>query len=112
MRPRLAGSCLTLAALLLPAPAEAAPRDELIVVATPLSVGNIILTAAVLSFLGLGIQPPLADWGSMLTNARELIWQAPQLAVHPGLLIVVTVIAFNFLGDGLQDALDPRAAGS
>ena len=80
-----------------------------IIVATTLSVGNIILTAAVLSFLGLGVQPPLADWGSMLTGAQELIWQAPQLAIYPGLLIFVTVIAFNFLGDGLQDALDPRA---
>jgi peptide/nickel transport system permease protein len=82
-----------------------------IIVATTLSVGNVILTESVLSFLGLGIQPPLPSWGNMLTNAQELIWQAPALAVYPGLLIFVTVIAFNFLGDGLQDALDPRAAG-
>ncbi|NKB59282.1 MAG: ABC transporter permease subunit [Alphaproteobacteria bacterium] len=81
-----------------------------IIVATTLSVGNIILFESVLSFLGLGIQPPVASWGNMLTNAQELIWSAPQLAVWPGLLIFVTVIAFNFLGDGLQDALDPRAA--
>ena len=80
-----------------------------IIVATTLSVGNIILFESVLSFLGLGIQPPVASWGNMLTNAQELIWSAPQLAVWPGLLIIVTVIAFNFLGDGLQDALDPRA---
>ncbi len=80
-----------------------------IIVATTLSVGNIILFESVLSFLGLGIQPPVASWGNMLTNAQELIWSAPQLAVWPGLLIFVTVIAFNFLGDGLQDALDPRA---
>lgn len=80
-----------------------------IVVATTLSVGNIILLESVLSFLGLGIQPPLPSWGNMLTNAQELIWSAPMLAIYPGLLIFVTVIAFNFVGDGLQDALDPRA---
>ena len=79
-----------------------------IVVATTLSVGNIILLESVLSFLGLGIQPPIPSWGNMLTNAQELIWSAPLLAIYPGLLIFVTVIAFNFLGDGLQDALDPR----
>jgi peptide/nickel transport system permease protein len=80
-----------------------------IIVATTLSVGYVILTESVLSFLGLGIQPPLPSWGNMLTNAQELIWQAPALAIYPGLLIFITVIAFNFLGDGLQDALDPRA---
>ena len=79
-----------------------------IIVATTLSVGNVILMESVLSFLGLGIQPPLPSWGNMLTNAQELIWQTPALAIYPGLLIFVTVIAFNFLGDGLQDALDPR----
>ncbi len=80
-----------------------------IIVATTLSVGNIILLESVLSFLGLGIQPPIPSWGNMLTGAQELIWTAPALAIWPGLLIFVTVIAFNFLGDGLQDALDPRA---
>ena len=80
-----------------------------IIVATTLSIGNIILLESVLSFLGLGIQPPIASWGNMLTNAQELIWSDPALAVWPGLMIFVTVIAFNFLGDGLQDALDPRA---
>jgi len=80
-----------------------------IVVATTLSVGNVILLESVLSFLGLGIQPPIPSWGNLLTNAQELIWSAPALAFYPGLLIFATVIAFNFLGDGLQDALDPRA---
>jgi peptide/nickel transport system permease protein len=80
-----------------------------IIVATTLSVGNITLLESVLSFLGLGIQPPIPSWGNMLTNAQELIWSAPHLAIYPGVLIFVTVIAFNFLGDGLQDALDPRA---
>ena len=80
-----------------------------IIVATTLSVGHIILFESTLSFLGLGIQPPAASWGNMLTNAQEVIWSVPELAVWPGLLIFVTVMAFNFLGDGLQDALDPRA---
>ena len=80
-----------------------------ITVATTLSIGNIILMESVLSFLGLGIQPPIASWGNMLTNAQDFIWTAPALAIWPGLLIFTTVIAFNFLGDGLQDALDPRA---
>lgn len=81
-----------------------------ILIATTLSVGNVILFESILSFLGLGIQPPIPSWGNMLTNAQELIYQAPQLAIYPGLLIFVTVIAFNFLGDGLQDAFDPRSA--
>ena len=81
-----------------------------IIVATTLAVGEIILLESVLSFLGLGIEPPLPSWGNMLTGAQETIGLAPQLALYPGLLIFVTVIACNFLGDGLQDALDPRAA--
>lgn len=80
-----------------------------IIVATTLSVGNVILLESVLSFLGLGIQPPLPSWGNQLTGAQETIWEAPGLAFYPGILIFVTVIAFNFVGDGLQDALDPRA---
>lgn len=80
-----------------------------IIVATTLSVGNVILLESVLSFLGLGIQPPLPSWGNLLTGAQETIWESPGLAFFPGMLIFVTVIAFNFIGDGLQDALDPRA---
>lgn len=80
-----------------------------IIVATTMSVGGIILLESVLSFLGLGIEPPLPSWGNMLTGAQETIGLAPQLALYPGLLIFVTVIACNFLGDGLQDVLDPRA---
>ena len=80
-----------------------------IVVATTLSVGHIVLLESVLSFLGLGIQPPVASWGNMLTRAQETLSTAPALAIWPGLLIFITVIAFNFLGDGLQDALDPRS---
>lgn len=80
-----------------------------IIVATTLSAGKIILLESVLSFLGLGIQPPVSSWGNLLTNAQQMIQSAPELALYPGLAIFVTVIAFNFLGDGLQDAMDPRA---
>jgi peptide/nickel transport system permease protein len=80
-----------------------------IIVATTLTVGNVILLESVLSFLGLGIHPPVASWGNMLTGAQELVWTAPMQVVYPGLAIFITVIAFNFIGDGLQDALDPKA---
>ena len=80
-----------------------------IIVATTLSIGNIILFESILSFLGLGIYPPTPSWGNMLTNAQELTWIAPPLAIFPGLMIFLTVISFNFLGDGLQDALTPRS---
>jgi peptide/nickel transport system permease protein len=80
-----------------------------IVVATTLSAGKIILMESVLSFLGLGIQPPTSSWGNMLTNAQQMIQSNPELAFYPGALIFLTVIAFNFIGDGLQDALDPKA---
>jgi peptide/nickel transport system permease protein len=83
-----------------------------IVIATTLSVGNVILLESVLSFLGLGIQPPLPSWGSMLSNAQDLIRSAPALALYPGVLIFVTVLAVNLVGDALQDALDPRAASA
>lgn len=79
-----------------------------IIIATTLSVGHIILLESVLSFLGLGIQPPLPSWGNMLTNAQEVIWSAPTLAFYPGIMILLTVLAVNFVGDGLQDALDPK----
>jgi peptide/nickel transport system permease protein len=79
-----------------------------VIVATTLAAGNMILLESVLSFLGLGIQPPTPSWGNLLTNAQELIWSVPNLAFYPGILIFFTVIAFNFLGDGLRDALDPR----
>ena len=78
------------------------------IVATCLSVGNIILLESALSFLGLGVQPPMASWGNMLTGALQQLFSAPILAVWPGGLIFVTVLSFNLLGDGLQEALDPR----
>jgi len=81
-----------------------------LIVATTLAAGQVILFESALSFLGLGIQPPTPSWGNMLTGAQELIWQAPMLAVYPGLAIFLTVIAVNFLGDALQDALAPRTS--
>ena len=79
----------------------------IIVVAT-LGIGNVILAESVLSFLGLGIQPPTPSWGNLLTGAQTMLAQAPHLALVPGFAIFVTVIAFNVLGDGLQAALDRR----
>ncbi len=78
-------------------------------VSITLGVGESILFEAALSFLGLGIMPPMPSWGNMLTNAQELIYQAPFLAILPGVLILLTTISFNYLGDGLQDAIDPKA---
>lgn len=78
-------------------------------VSITLGVGESILFEAALSFLGLGIQPPTPSWGNMLNNAQELIYQAPFLAILPGVLILMTTISFNYLGDGLQDAIDPKA---
>ena len=80
-----------------------------IIVATTLTIGNIILFESVLSFLGLGIQPPVASWGNMLTGAQELIYEDPKLAIWPGTLIFLTVIAFNFLGDSLQRTFRTRS---
>lgn len=79
-----------------------------VIVAATLSIGNVILLESALSFLGLGIQPPLPSWGNMLTNALETVWAAPALAFWPGFLILLTVVSVNMVGDGLQDALDPR----
>jgi peptide/nickel transport system permease protein len=78
-------------------------------VSVTLGVGESILWEAALSFLGLGIQQPTPSWGNMLFNAQDLMTEAPFLAILPGLLILATTISFNYLGDGLQDAIDPKA---
>lgn len=78
----------------------------LVVLAT-LGVATAILEAAGLSFLGLGAQPPLAEWGSMLANERNNVFTSPHLVFFPGLAIMITVLGFNLMGDGLRDALDP-----
>ncbi|THF47125.1 ABC transporter permease [Allorhizobium terrae] len=79
-----------------------------IVVLATLGVATAILDAAGLSFLGLGAQPPTPEWGTMLGSARNEIFSAPHLVFFPGLAIMLTVLGFNLLGDGLRDALDPR----
>lgn len=78
------------------------------IVLASLGVGWAILTEAGLSYLGLGIQPPLASWGNMLQNAQSYLWLKPELAIYPGLFIAVTVLAFNVLGNALRDVFDPR----
>ena len=80
-----------------------------IIVSATLGVANAILTEAYISFLGLGVQPPTATWGNMLDGAYRYIEGAPWLWIFPGLLILLTVMSINFLGDGLRDALDPRS---
>jgi len=79
----------------------------MIVVAT-LGVSTAVLAAAGLSFLGLGAQPPSPEWGAMLSAGRDYFTQAPWIMLYPGLAIMITVLAFNLLGDGIREALDPR----
>jgi peptide/nickel transport system permease protein len=79
-----------------------------IIVAGTLTIAGAILTESAISYLGLGIQPPTATWGNMLQNSQQYIWTAPVLGVLPGIAITIVVLAYNFLGDGLRDALDPK----
>jgi len=79
-----------------------------LIVAITLNVGGMITALAGLSFLGLGVQPPTSDWGSMLSASRQYLNVAPHVAALPGMAIFLTVLGFNLLGDGLRDALDPR----
>lgn len=79
-----------------------------VIVLASLSVGSIIILESALSFLGLGVRPPTATWGGILSDGRAFILRYPHIAVFPGVMIVITVLAFNFIGDGLRDALDPH----
>ena len=79
-----------------------------LIVQAALGVSDAILEAAALGFLGLGAQPPTAEWGTMLADAREFIRSNPWLVTLPGLAILVTVVSINLMGDGLRDALDPK----
>ncbi len=79
-----------------------------IIVQTTLRMATVLLTAAGLGFLGLGVQPPTPEWGTMLSGARMYLRTAPFVAFFPGLAIMLVVLGFNFFGDGLQDALNPR----
>lgn len=79
-----------------------------VIVQASFDVASAILAASALSFLGLGAQPPLAEWGAMLNTAKPFLRQQPMLSIAPGLAIMITVLAINLVGDGLRDALDPR----
>ncbi len=83
-----------------------------IIVSSTLGIAWAILTESAISYLGLGIEPPTATWGNMLQNAQQYIWTAPVLGVLPGVAITLVVLAYNFLGDGLRDALDPKHLSS
>ncbi|MDR7555304.1 MAG: ABC transporter permease [Armatimonadota bacterium] len=82
------------------------------IVAATLGVAYAILTESALSYLGLGVQPPMPTWGNMLTGAQHYVWTKPILAVYPGAMIMLTVLSYNAVGDALRDTLDPRHAGT
>src|SRR5688572_3754419 len=82
-----------------------------VTVQATLGMGGAILAEAALSFLGLGVQPPTPSWGTMLSYGRAHMLEAPHLTIFPGIAIAVLVLGFNFLGDGLRDAIDPQAQG-
>jgi peptide/nickel transport system permease protein len=79
-----------------------------IIVAATLSLGYVIIIESALSFLGFGIQPPVPTWGNMLNEYQEEMWTQPAKVFYPGLVIFICVLAFNYIGDGLRDAMDPR----
>jgi peptide/nickel transport system permease protein len=79
-----------------------------IIVQATMSIAGMILLAAGLSFIGLGVRPPAPEWGAMLSEAREYLRRAPYLMFFPGGAILLSALSFNLLGDGLRDALDPR----
>ena len=79
-----------------------------IIVEVTMGMASCILVGASLSFIGLGVQPPVPEWGAMISEGRNYMRQYPTLALYPGLCVMITVLSFNLLGDGLRDALDPR----
>ena len=79
-----------------------------LIVSVTMGIGNTILAAAGLSYIGLGVQPPTPEWGAMLSAGKSVITRYPHLCVFPGLCIMVVVLCFNMLGDGLRDAMDPK----
>jgi peptide/nickel transport system permease protein len=79
-----------------------------VIVLASLSIGGIIILESALSFFGLGVQPPTPSWGNILSDGRALMRIHPHIAIAPGIMITITVLAFNLLGDGLRDAFDPR----
>ena len=79
-----------------------------LIVSITMSLGGSVLAGAGLSFIGLGVQPPIPEWGAMISDARNFLRAHSYLSMYPGILVMITVLAFNLLGDGLRDALDPR----
>jgi peptide/nickel transport system permease protein len=79
-----------------------------VIVSITMSIGTCIMAGSMLSFIGLGAQAPLPEWGAMISDARNYMRGNPTLALYPGLCIMACVLAFNLLGDGLRDAMDPR----
>lgn len=79
-----------------------------ILVSATMMIGNIIMAAAMLSFIGLGVQPPTPEWGSMIAGGRSLIRSCPWMVIYPGIFIMLAVLGVNMFGDGLRDALDPK----
>jgi peptide/nickel transport system permease protein len=84
---------------------------SVLIVQATISFATAILAEAALSYLGLGTQPPQPSWGRMLNEAQTAIFQAPLLAVYPGVAIMLSVLGLNLIGDGLRDLLDPRLSG-
>ena len=80
-----------------------------VIVLLPLMIATTILTESALSFLSIGVQPPNASWGTIISDGQDLLYTRPWVAIAPGIMIVLTVLALNVLGDGVRDALDPRA---
>jgi len=76
-----------------------------------MNIPDAILSEASLSFLGVGAQPPTPSWGLLVSNGKEFLFSAPWVAILPGVAIFITVLAFNFIGDGLRDAIDPYLKG-
>jgi peptide/nickel transport system permease protein len=82
---------------------------SVVIVMLPLMIATTILTESALSFLSIGVQPPQASWGTIIDDGQDLLYTRPMVAIAPGIMIVLTVLALNLLGDGVRDALDPRA---
>ena len=80
-----------------------------VIVMLPLMIATTVLTEAALSFLSIGVQPPKASWGTIIDDGQALLYSRPMVAIAPGIMIVLTVLSLNVLGDGVRDALDPRA---
>ena len=78
------------------------------IIQTTSSISGMILQASGLSFIGMGVQPPTPEWGSMISESREFMRQCPYLMIFPGVCIILAALSFNLICDGLRDALDPR----